>query len=144
MKVTRLLDALPLATSAVGAMALIAALGMTSCSALAPKVGGNITIESIQVVSGRLIFTGRSTLPDGTYVQTQLFADGGPETWWPSDSGVPVQDGVWRIAVPLGEEEAPGELDPAVQYMLRAWAQDNPSIEAVFCFDLAGPLTPEG
>jgi predicted Fe-Mo cluster-binding NifX family protein len=25
-----------------------------------------------------------------------------------------------------------------------AWAQDNPSIEAVFWFDLAGPPTPEG
>ena len=144
MKLGRLLNALPLVTSAVGAMALSAALGMTSCSVLPPKAGGNITIESVQVVSGQVIFTGQSTLPDGTYVQTQLFADGGPETWWPSDSGVPVQDGVWRIAVPLGEEEAPGELDPAVQYMLRAWAQDNPSIEVAFWFDLAGPPTLEG
>jgi hypothetical protein len=56
---------------------------------------------------------------------------------------VPVQDGAWRIVVPLDGEGAPGELDPAVQYMLRAWAQDNPSIEAVFWFDLAGPPTPE-
>jgi hypothetical protein len=53
-------------------------------------------------------------------------------TWWPSDSRVPVQDAVWRIVVPLDGEGAPGELDPAVQYMLRAWTQDNPSIEAAF------------
>jgi len=57
---------------------------------------------------------------------------------------VPIQDGAWRIAVPLSEEGAPDELDPAVQYMLRAWAQDDPSIEAVFWFDLTGPPTPEG
>jgi hypothetical protein len=144
MKPGRLLNALPFVTSAVGAMALIAALGMTNCSVLAPKASGNITIESIQVVSGQVIFAGQSTLPDRTYVQTQLFADGGPETWWPSDSCVPVQDGAWRITVPLDGEGAPGELDPAVQYMLRAWQQDDPSIEAVFWFDLAGPPTPEG
>jgi len=144
MKLERLLNALPLVTSVLGAMALSAALGMTSCSILAPKAGGNITTESVQVVSGQVIFTGQSTLPDGTYVQTQLFADGEPETWWPSESCVPVQDGAWRIAVPLSEEGAPDELDPAVQYMLRAWAQDDPSIEAVFWFDLTGPPTPEG
>ena len=144
MKLERLLNVLPLVTSAVGAMALSAALGMTSCSILAPKVGGNITIESIRVVSGHVISTGQSTLPDGTYLKTQLFADGGPEAWWPPGSCVPVQDGMWRIVVPLSEEGAPGELDPAVQYMLRAWAQDNPPIEAVFWFDLAGPPTPGG
>ena len=144
MKLERLLNALPLVTSALGAMALSAALGMTSYSILAPKAGGNITIESVQVVSGQVIFTGQSTLLDGTYLKTQLFADSGPEAWWPSDSCVPVQDGAWRIAVPLDGEGAPGELDPALQYMLRAWAQDHPSIEAVFWFDLAGPPTPEG
>ena len=144
MKLKRLLNALLLIMSALGAMALSAALGMTSCSVLAPKASGNITIESIQVVSGQVIFTGQSTLPDGTYVQTQLFADGEPETWWPSESCVPVQDGAWWIVVPLDGEGAPGELDPAVQYMLRAWAQDNPSIEVAFWFDLAGPPTPEG
>jgi hypothetical protein len=144
MKLGRLLNALPLVASAVGAMALIAALGMTSCSVLAPKASGNITIESIQVVSGQVIFTGQSTLPDGTCLQTQLFADGEPEAWWPSNSCVPVQDGAWRIVVPLDGEGAPSELDPAVQYMLRAWSQDNPSIKAVFWFDLAGPPTPEG
>jgi hypothetical protein len=103
-------------------MALIAALGLTGCSVLALKASGNITIESVQVVPSRISFAGRSTLPDGTCLQTQLFADGEPEVWWPSDSCVPVQDGAWRIAVPLGEERVPGELDPTVQYMLRAWA----------------------
>ena len=143
MKLKRLLNVLPPVTSALGAMALSAALCMTSCSILAPKAGGNITIESVQVVSGHVIFTGQSTLPDGTYLKTQLFAGCGPEAWWPSESCVPVQDGTWRTAVPLDGEGAPGELDPAVQYMLRAWAQDNPSIEAVFWFDLAEPPTPE-
>jgi hypothetical protein len=144
MKLKRFLNVLPLVTSALGAMALGAVLGLTGCSLLAPEAGGNITIESIQVVSGHVIFTGQSTLPDGTCLQTQLFADGEPEAWWPSESCVPVQDGAWRIVVPLDGEGASGELDPAVQYMLRARAQDNPSIEAVFWFDLSGPPTPEG
>jgi hypothetical protein len=143
MKLGRLLNALPLVTSAVGAIALIAALGLTGCSLLAPEASGNITIESVQVVSGQVIFTGQSTLPNGTCLQTQLFADGEPKAWWPSESCVPVHDGAWQIVVPLDGEGAPGKLDPAVQYMLRAWAQDNPSIEAVFWFDLAGPPTPE-
>jgi hypothetical protein len=70
MKLKRLLNALPLVRSAVGAMALSAALGITSCSLLAPKASGNITVKSVQVVSGHVIFTGQSTLPDGTFLQT--------------------------------------------------------------------------
>ena len=50
MKIERLVNALLLVMSALGAMALMAALGMTSCSILAPKAGGNITFESVGMV----------------------------------------------------------------------------------------------
>jgi len=107
------------------------------------RTGGSITIERVQTASDQqIIFAGRSTLPEGTCLQTQLFADGEPEAWWPSKACVPVQDGsAWQIVVPLAKGEAPEALDPGVQYMLRVWQEDL-LIEAVFWFDLAGPPTP--
>lgn len=106
---------------------------------------GEITIEGVQVHSGNSIaFTGRSTLPEGTCLQTELVADGERESWWPVEDCVPVGgDGTWTIVVPLGEGGAPDELDPTVQYELRAWQQSDPTMQAVFWFDLAGPPAPE-
>ncbi len=105
---------------------------------------GIITIESVQVVSGQQVtFEGKSTLPQDTCVQTQLLADGDPVAWWPADTWVTVQDGTWQFTVPLGEGETPEKLDPSVQYRLHAWQQDDPSVESVFWFDLAGPPAPE-
>jgi hypothetical protein len=110
---------------------------------LSPSEGngtiGSITITSVQVVSGRVVFAGRSTLPSGICIQTQLLADDDYEAWWPADTCAAVQDGTWQIVVSLGAGKAPSELDSSAQYMLRAWQQDDPTIEAVFWFDLTGP-----
>lgn len=129
----------------VGMLALTASgcanVALSPTGTSAPSRGGSITIESVHVAPGdRIVFAGRSTLPGGMCLQTQLYADGDPEVWWPVDTCVAVQNGAWRIVVPLGEGEAPGELDPTVEYTLHAWQQDDPSVEAeVFWFDLAGP-----
>jgi hypothetical protein len=56
---------------------------------------------------------------------------------------VPVQNGVWRLSVLLGQNGAPAELDATAQYMLRAYQQNGPSIVAVFPFDLVGPPKPD-
>lgn len=97
-----------------------------------PSSYGSVTVGSVQVSANRIAFSGQSTLPEGTCLRTELRADGEPEGWWPVDICVTVQDGAWQIAVPLGSGEAPDELDTQVQYMLRTWQQDDPSIDAVF------------
>lgn len=101
-----------------------------------------ITVNSVHVDSDSVAFAGQSNLPNGTCLETQLYADGDPETWWPMDTCVVVQDGAWQITVPLGEEGAPDKLDPTVEYRVRVWQRDNPAIESVFYFDLAGPPLP--
>jgi hypothetical protein len=94
----------------------------------------------VHINSGRIVFTGQSTLPEGTCLQTQLFANESPVTWWPKDTCAVVQDGRWRLVVLLGAGGAPGELDPAFDYTLRTWQRDDPSIEAeIFWFELRGP-----
>jgi hypothetical protein len=106
----------------------------------APK--GSITIEEVQVVSDvQIIVRGHSTLPDGTCLGTELWADGVLQPWWPTDTCVLIQEGRWELSVPLGEGMAPEGLDPTVQYVLRAWLPGGPNIVSVFPFDIAGPPT---
>ncbi len=105
-----------------------------------PRAADSVTVESVHVSRGRLAFSGKSTLPDGTCLQNQLFADGIPVPWWPTDTCATVQNGTWQMAVRLGEGGTPDELDATVEYTLRAWQRDNPAIAAeIFPFDLAGP-----
>lgn len=104
---------------------------------------GSITIEGVQVMAGeRISVRGRSTLPDGTCLGTELWADGELQTWWPGDTCVPVQDWAWQLSVSLGQDGAPAELDATAQYMVRAYQQNGPNIVSVFPFDLAAPPTP--
>ena len=92
---------------------------------------------------GDVIVHGRSTLPSGTWLASELWSNGELQAWWPSDACMPVDNGTWRMVVRLGEGEVPGELDRPAQYMLRAYQQNGPDITAVFAFDLAGPPTVE-
>jgi hypothetical protein len=104
---------------------------------------GSITIEGVQVMAGeRISVRGRSRLPDGTCLGTELWADGELQTWWPGDTCVPVQDRAWQLSVRLGQDGAPAELDATAQYMVRAYQQNGPNIVFVFPFDLAAPPTP--
>jgi hypothetical protein len=106
---------------------------------------GAVSIVCVQLTPGHVFFAGRSMLPEGTCIRTQLFADGSPVAWWPEDACATREAGVWHISVPLGERGAPHDLDPAVQYNLHAWERDYPFIQAdPFCFDLVGPATPLG
>jgi hypothetical protein len=105
---------------------------------------GSITIEGVQVTAGeQVIVQGRSTLPDGTCLGSELWADGENQPWWPGDTCVAVENGAWHMVVPLGAGGVPAELDPSAQYMIRAYQQNGPDIVAVFAFDLAGPPEPE-
>lgn len=110
----------------------------TSPSA-APEADGRITVDSVQIGGARITISGQSTLGDGSCLQTQLFADGEPESWWPGDTCVAVEGGRWEAVARLGEGAAPAELDPNVEYEFRIWQQDNPQVEALFFLDLEGP-----
>jgi hypothetical protein len=105
---------------------------------------GSVTIEGVQVTTGEeIVVRGRSTLPDGTCLGSELWADGELQPWWPGDACVPVDSGTWQMGIRLGEGGVPAELDPSAQYMLRAYQQGGLDITAVFAFDLAGPPTME-
>jgi hypothetical protein len=111
-----------------------------------PMPGGDsdISIQSVYVSSTRIVFSGQSSLPGGSCLQTQLLANGEPETWWPDEACATVDaDGAWQIAVELGAADAPTRLDPTLDYVLRAWCPDNPSSPVQFWFDLAGPPAPD-
>jgi hypothetical protein len=103
-----------------------------------------ITIEGVQVTAGKqIVVHGRSTLPEGTCLGSELWADGELQAWWPGEACLPVQSGAWQMRVLLGSGEVPAELDAAAQYMLRVYQQNGPDIVSVFAFDLAGPPMPE-
>ncbi len=105
---------------------------------------GAIAVEGVQVSLGdRIVFEGRSTLPDATRLNTELSADGSPVAWWPEEMSVEVEGGRWQVSVPLGEEGAPQELSAEKQYVLRVWEWGNPAVEAEpFPFDLSAPPAP--
>ena len=90
-----------------------------------PPLHGRIAVTSVQAEDETARFAGTSTLPEGTCLQTQLFAEGVPESWWPIDTCVPVTEGTWAIEVAL---DMP--LDHARDYTFRAWAFDNPAIQS--------------
>jgi hypothetical protein len=107
--------------------------------------GAGITIRRVQVSPEQITFAGEGALPDGTCLQTRLYADGQPQVWWPAAACVPVRGGAWQGSVTLGGGRAPVALDPAVQYVLHAWRKGATSATpAVFAFDMVGPPTPSG
>lgn len=134
--------ALLLALLLVGCGAPIAAPGDTPTTPQQPQQPeGTINTEGVQVAPGSHIqFQGTSSLPDGTTLHAQLYADDAPLSWWPDETPIGVQDGQWQVRVPLGEGDAPQELSAEVQYRLRVWERGNPELEAPpFPFDLSGP-----
>ena len=110
-----------------------------------PAPEGAISTDGVQVApASHIQFQGSSSLPDGTPLQAQLYADDTPLSWWPEETLIEVQDGQWQVRVALGEGDAPQELSAEAQYVLRVWERGNPELEAPpFPFDLSGPATPK-
>ena len=102
--------------------------------------GGDIAIEGVTVSDAQVVVHGKSTLPEGACVSTELWADGVPLPWWPVDACAPVRQGTWELVVPL---EAGQALQPSVQYVVRAYQPGGPNIVATFPFDLDAPPAPE-
>jgi hypothetical protein len=100
---------------------------------------GRITIKQVEASEEQVLIRGVGTLPDGECVSAELWADGAPLSWWPTDACATVQEGVWELVVPL----EPGQtLQAGVQYMVRAYQPGGPDIVDTFPFDLDTPPTP--
>ena len=97
---------------------------------------GAITISTVDVTADQVRVRGTSALPQGACVSAELWADGVPQAWWPSDDCAPVTDGAWELVVPVDVQQM---LRPDVQYMLRAYEPGGPNIVSAFPFDLSGP-----
>ncbi|MBC7251242.1 MAG: hypothetical protein H5T62_13260 [Anaerolineae bacterium] len=100
---------------------------------------GRIIVEGVEVSATQVIVWGKSTLPDGTCVSAELWADGVLQEWWPSGACARVTQGAWELMVAVPEGET---LRPGVQYMLRAYQPGGPNIVATFAFDLDTPPLP--
>ncbi len=101
----------------------------------------SITIDRVQVNQGAGVYVaGRSTLPDGACVQTELLVDKKVAEWWPRDICVEIAASRWEILAALGRQGAPERLEPDVAYEIHAWYPQNPSeISTRFPFNLNGP-----
>jgi hypothetical protein len=105
-----------------------------------------VIIERVQVNQGAGIYvSGRSTLPDGECVQTELLANSKNVDWWPRDVCVAVDAGRWEILTALGRAGAPERLEPGNAYEVHAWWPKEPSETLTrFPFDLNGTKQPNG
>ncbi len=108
-----------------------------STTSNAPRV----TVDQVQVNQGTGIYlSGRSTLPNGECIKTELLEDGKKANWWPVDACVTVDTGNWEMLVGLGRQGAPDHLNPGINYEIHAWWPKNPEqVTTRFPFDLTGP-----
>jgi hypothetical protein len=103
-----------------------------------------VTICTVQVVPSRqIVLSGKSSLPNGTCLHTQLFTGRKPEAWWPTFACASVQDGAWQMLVPLSCGGAPDELDQTLQYTLCAWMRGDPTTQSVLEVDWIEASTPD-
>jgi len=100
---------------------------------------GGITIQGVEVTAEQVVVRGESTLPDGTCLNVELWADGALQSWWPAGTCVSVEQGAWELIVPLDEAQA---LQSGVQYMVRAFESGGPDVVSTFPFDLDAPPAP--
>jgi hypothetical protein len=101
-------------------------------------INGRISIQGVTVSDTHILVHGKSTLPDGTCISNELWADGQSLPWWPDAACATVHQGAWELAVPLEAET----LNVGVQYVLRAYLPGGAHIVANFPFDLQGPPSP--
>ena len=100
-----------------------------------------ITVERVQVDQGAGVFvSGRSNLPNGECVKTELLANKKVVEWWPRDTCIEIDSYQWEMLAALGHNGSPERLDPNVEYEIHAWWPKNPAaVSTRFPFDLNGP-----
>lgn len=115
----------------------------TTATPSSSTLRGTVTVNRARLEGNIIQFSGKSSLADGLCVQTQLFENGVPVTWWPINECITLDQGEWSISVTLGEQDAPQELAEMTPYTVRAWAFDNPELQSeLFFLDIAPPPTP--
>jgi hypothetical protein len=130
-------------------LCLLATGLLTACTRPASKPSvvyatssaSRITVDRVQINQGDGVYvSGRSTLPEGECVKTELLANGKTVDWWPRDVCVAVDTGHWEMLAGLGRKGAPERLETGVAYEIHAWWPKNPDqISTRFPFDLNGP-----
>ena len=99
-----------------------------------------LSINTVQIGQDQITVSGRSTLPAGTCIYTQLSAEDEALGWWPADSCDELSGGAWQIDVSFGIQGRPDRLDQGAQYTLQAWAEGEPRLEArPFIIELDDP-----
>lgn len=110
---------------------------------LEPEPCGILDATGVSVHLDKAIsFHGCSTLPDGTELLTQLYADKEPAKWWPSDECYKIHQGTWEVTVSLAglSEETTGLfIGNETIFSFKIWQKDDPSVTAQYIFDLLGP-----
>lgn len=116
----------------------------TTKSTPASSSSSTISISGVNVIEGqRITVRGGTNLSDDNCIHTQLFSEDDSLLRWPADSCIRPTSGAWETTMPLGQGGAPDQLDPQVEYVLRAWQQNDPSVVSEpFWFDIAGPPEP--
>jgi hypothetical protein len=102
-----------------------------------------VTIERVEITSasGRITFSGQSTLPDGACLLSELLGNGKPLEWWPMEQCIQVAGGAWSVTVTLPPQGGKGALQANTGYELHV-AEKGATASAVFWFDLNGPRNP--
>lgn len=90
-----------------------------------------------------MIISGTSDLPDGTIIQSQLYENYVPLTWWPSDQEFVIEDGELEIKVLLEETVPHDDFIPESGYWLIIRVKDDPSIVDGVFWDTIGPPAAE-
>ncbi len=98
-----------------------------------------LTIAGVEVTDQHVVIRGETTLSEGACVNTELWADGEPVSWWPTEACAAVRDGSWELLVPLDADQ---QLESGVQYMARAYQPGGPQIVSTFPFNLDAPPSP--
>jgi hypothetical protein len=86
-----------------------------------------------------MLVHGTTTLPDDTCITTELWTDGIPVPWWPTDACATVKNGAWKLQVSLDEGEP---LRPGLQYFVRAYLPGGADVVSNFPFNLDAPPSP--
>ncbi|MGD2079068.1 MAG: type II CAAX endopeptidase family protein [Chloroflexota bacterium] len=104
---------------------------------------GRVSITNVQISSDQVLLSGQSTLPQGACIHTMLRAANKPVTWWPADKCADADQGQWEVAVRLGQDDVPAQLDQEQEYVVRAQVDGGQPIKSQpFVFDLTGPPIP--
>ena len=105
-----------------------------------PRSQETISVGPARVFSSDfLYFHGDTRLPNGTVLESQLYESGKAVPWWPADRPITSENGTWEVKVPLGVDGAPARLKTGPSYVFKVWQDADPSVQAVFYFDLVGP-----